>query len=94
MNFSKALNKMSKGKHVQSEASKTIYSMDMIGNGKLFAEGIEVKADYITKDEMLGEWIEVKMATDEEARNLSDEAIAISLENAWQKYNYDQSVGR
>jgi hypothetical protein len=95
MNFDKALNKMAKGKDIQSEVSKTIYSMEMEGYGKLFADGVEVKEDYITEDEMLGNWIEVKVArTEEEIKSMSEEAIKANLDDAYLKFCYDINVGR
>jgi hypothetical protein len=95
MNFNKALNKMAKGKDVQSEVSKTIYSIEMEGNGKLFADGIEVKEDYITEEEMLGNWVEVKVVkTEEDVKQMSNEAIQANLNDAYLKFQYDIKVGR
>jgi hypothetical protein len=86
---------MEKGKDVQSEVSKTIYSMEMEGNGKLFADGIEVKEDYMTEEEMLGNWVEVKVVkTEEDIKQMSNEAIQANLHDAYVKFCYDINVGR
>jgi hypothetical protein len=88
MNFNKALKLMEKGKYVESQVSYTKYSMDMKGNGKLFAEGMEVDIGYLTEEEMLGDWIEVTIAKD--CDNLSDSQIEEALKTGFKKFMFDE----
>lgn len=95
MKFDKTLELMKNSKFVMSEVSKTVYSLSTEGNGKLFAEGLEVSADYITEEEMLGDWNEVNIIqSEEELRKLPDEAVEKMLKDAYVKYQFDMKTGK
>lgn len=93
LEFSEGLNLMAQGKAIASDVSKTIYTMDMKDNGKLFAEGLEVSSEYITREEMLGTWKEVQVIkTEEEYLNLSEKDIERILDDVSVKITFNNTV--
>lgn len=98
MVFDKAVEIMEKGGHVESLVSNTEYSMDLKEN-RLYSEGLPVGKNYITKEEMIGEWREVYIVqTKEDMDKLSEKErntlIEETLKGVKQKIKFDEEHRR
>jgi hypothetical protein len=65
MKYNEALKIMERGGHAESLTSNTAYSID-VEEHQLYAEGLPVQNNYITKEEKKGAWREVYIVQSQE----------------------------
>lgn len=92
IDFDKVVELMTEGKAAISLVSNTIYE---IKDNNLIAEGRVVDVEYLTKEEIEGEWQEVKIVeTQEDYFNLTEEQKVKILTDSYEKYKSDLAMDR